>query len=307
MPPKKQSLRKQVVSFIVSAIYFLYWSYSFSLGAVFGILVAAFAPLAVELFGGVYHAGEVPLPGSHWARWLLVAGYWMLLLAFALRHLREAQAHQREKYALAFRLGRLYELERIMAAQGKTADLIEALKQVHAMFEPLKVAHVALHRKRDGKISIAHNEVFPPPSDPNTLPIFDEGQGIAGRVFTDLVTRYVPRIYLPVKRWERAPAMLLPHALTLAFESVNETKNEPALQNVAIDLNVLESPPNGKFMFNSFLSLPVKSASNGQCMAVLSLDFGVCNSLKKADIALAYDVANAIGRFIGEAKSETKA
>lgn len=303
MPPPKTSLRKQVFSFIISAVYFLYWSYAFSLGALFGILIAAFAPLAVELLGGFYHVGEVPLPGSHWAKWMLLLGYWLLLIALALRHLQEARAHQREKYALAFRLGRLYELERIMAVQGKTADLMEALKHVHAMFEPLKVAHVSLHRRNGGKISIAHDEVFPTPDDLNSLPTFEEGKGVAGRVFTDCVTRYVPRIYLPIKRRKWVPAMLLPHALTLAFETIDQTRNEPALQNVAIDLNVLESPPGGKFLFNSFLSIPVRALSNGACIAVLSLDFDVCNSMKKADIALAYDVANAIGRFIGEAKA----
>lgn len=295
--PPKPSFRRKAFLFIFSTIYFIYWSYAFALGATLGI-VAAFVPLVIELFGGVYHAGEIPAPGEHWARWLLLAGYWLLLLAFALRHMKEAKQQQRERYALAFRLGRLYELEEVFRSKGNPAGVENTLRHIHAMFEPLQIAHVALHRKQNGLISIDKNEVFPLPHDPDYLIAFEEGKGVAGRVFRDSVIRYVPRIYLPSKRrWTRS--IFLPHALTLKFEVPEGVLDkEPAISDVDMELYALEQPEGGRFLFNSFLSLPVRSPSTGECVAVLSLDFEGCNSMKKGDIALAQQVAYAVGKVI---------
>ena len=303
MAPKKPSFRKKVILFFISTAYFLYWSYAFAIGAFFGVLVVALFPLLIELLGGVYHAGKVPSAGSHWARWALMIGYWLLLVVFAIYHVRELSNRQREKYAIAFRLGRLYEYDVIRKANAEAAVLQDVLEHVHAIFEPLQIAHVVLHRKKDGRICIEQNEVFPKTEDPGFLIALDEGKGVAGRVFQDSVTRYVPRIYLPAKR-KFIPGIFLPHAITLQFETAAEASGkEPALLSVDMDLYVIEPPESGQFLFRSFLSVPIKCGGDGVCNAVLSLDFNDCNSLKKADIALAQEVAASIGRIIPGSES----
>ncbi|HLJ85593.1 MAG TPA: hypothetical protein VKZ53_02150 [Candidatus Angelobacter sp.] len=303
---QKKSFRKRALRFVVSAVYLLYWSYAIEIGATLGILTAAFFPLGIELLGGLYHAGEVPSASEHWARWLLLAGYWMLLLAIALRHVTEAQKQQREKYALAFRLGRLYEFDRTLKSQGKALEIRELLKHIYTMFEPLQIAHVVLHRKADGKISIAHNEVFPETTDAGFLVTLQEGQGVAGSVFKDSISRYVPRIYLPGKG-KLFRGVFMPNALTLTFESLNEdSTKEPALENISMDLEILDPPKSGEFLFRSFLSVPVKGPS-GECIAVLSLDFKEFNSMKKGDLALANAVGLAIGKIIAAPSGEAGA
>jgi hypothetical protein len=305
MASKKPSFRKKVILFFISTVYFLYWSYAFAIGTIVGVLIAAFFPLLIELVGGVFHAGEVPSAGAHWARWALTAVYWLVLFYFAVRHVRELRKREREKYALAFRLGRLYEYNQSIKAQGKGVVLRDVLEHVHGIFEPLQIAHVALHRKKGGRISIEGNEVFPPTDHPDFLIQLDEGKGVAGRVFQDSVTRYVPRMYLPSRR-RFMPGIFLPHALTLQFEDVEDASgSEPALLSVDIDLYVIETPQNGQFLFRSFLSVPVKGGANGACIAVLSLDFNDCNSLKKADIALAKEVAKSIATIIHESESQS--
>lgn len=302
MGPKqrqKESLRKSAVRFIVNTIYLLYWSYSFAVGTIFGILVAAFVPLLIEFVGSMYHAGDLPATGEPLSRWLLMSGYWLLLLAFALHHVEELRKREREKYNLAFRLGVLYEYVQTARLQGQSPSVQAILEQVHAIFEPLHIAHVAIHRKKDGVICIESDEVFPQPAVPEFLVPFHEGKGVAGRVFGDSVTRYVPRIYLPNKRkW--LPGIFMPHALRLHFETVDVDGRRvaSALGTIGMDVNVTEPPANGNLLFRSFLSLPVRDGMNGQCVAVLSLDFNSSNSLKKGDIALAYEMASSIAAGI---------
>ena len=183
-----------------------------------------------------------------------------------------------------------------MTMQGKTPEVIGLLSHIHEMFRPLQIAHVALHRHNNGQVSIAEDEVFPATNDSSYCIPFEEGKSVAGLVFRDSITRYVPRIFLPAKyRWIRG--IFMPHALRVKFETL-EDDSEPVIQSLEMEPNVLAPSPDGKFSFDSFLSIPVSSPADGTCIAVLSLDFHHCNTLKKADIALAHYVGSSIGRIV---------
>jgi hypothetical protein len=293
--PQNASLHKDLVGLLVSIIYLIYWSYAFAIGTAVSLLVAAFFPLFFEMFGGYFHLGEVP-SDSEWPHWFIVVGYWLLLLAIALWHWEEAKKQQREKYSLAFRLGMLYEFDRIMTAQGKTPEVKDLLRYIYKMFGPLQIAHVALHRRdENGEISIAKHEVYPETEDISFCTPLKKGKGVAGLVFEDSMTRYVPRIFLP-KKYRRFLRIFMPHAVRVEFETMGES--EPAIRKLEMEANVLAPSPDGKFSFDSFLSIPVSSSDGTACIAVLSLDFSHCNTLKKADIALAHYVGSSIGRIV---------
>ena len=178
--------------------------------------------------------------------------------------------------------GRREIIESRRRAPASPHEVRDILEIFHGVFKKCGVKHVSLYRLKDGILKIDRAEVYPPEPDDAFYVDLSPGEGVAGRVFADLKTRYMPRMTIGGR--------LFPHAVVFEWQTIPEGCDpHPTFEisDLDFEMDVYKPPESYKVPYRSFLSVPLKSTRKNGCEGVLNVDFDKKDSLDKRGVVMA--------------------
>jgi hypothetical protein len=208
---------------------------------------------------------------------------------------------------------RLYELIERSRHTGTPVQPDELLTILRSAFARTGIRRVSVHLpdREETLLSIKPEHVVPPEEDPRyfiKLPLKRgadgklSGEGVAGAVYVDNIPRYMPRLSFP--NWERGISFR--HCVRVAYRKDRKKGRvrrvwdaivtrlgrkpkelEPDFVNDGFNLRAFKESEKGTRLYNSALSVPLKSVTSGRCVGVLNFDFESTSTLDKSDIAMA--------------------
>jgi hypothetical protein len=215
--------------------------------------------------------------------WLsnILFGLFVVAVAYLLLH------HYEESKKPGYEYKFVQKLTQFMQGDEGTIDALipVALKLFYEAFERASILHCSVYQVDGNLLKINEEYVYPKTSDPNYFIPLRKGEGVAGLVCEDKKSRYVPRVFFPFrKRWRWVPTFFFPHAVMFDFNRVGD---DLELIHRGLDVFVFKGSDSVISPFQSFVSVPLKSASQEQCFGILNFDFLRSDPLDRSDIAMA--------------------
>jgi hypothetical protein len=171
-----------------------------------------------------------------------------------------------------------------LSNNNEQALIQNALPKFLLIFKDSRIVRCSVFRPDGEVLSIPTSHILPMTTDTSYGVRLKKGEGVAGLVFEDSKTLYVPRLFFPfAKRWSWTPSLFFPHAVRFdfheaedGFEMVND-RLRPKVFKKTVD-----NPP-----YRSTLSVPIVSSTNGMSFGVLNFDFSKNDPLDRSEIAMA--------------------
>lgn len=281
--------RKSLLRFALGAGYLWLWSYKSDIrhrlkqSSLF-VLVISTVLLAFECileWMGAERLHRVLVAGLFGHKWLSTIE--TILFAAAVVFMIWHHRHESKKPAYEFSfVQRMRDLVESRFAEGEKASTTYGLRILYSAFRRAGVQHVSFYSSDSTgtTLRINHSDVYPSNVPDSFFVSVAPGTGVAGRVYNDMLPRYVPRL--------RFAKLSFPHAVQFQY---TEEINQDGLAHLRLEyaepeLDAFTSPRQGLCPFRSFLSVPIKVADN-QCVGVLNFDFKRSDPLDKADISMA--------------------
>jgi hypothetical protein len=304
-------LTLQLSEFAIAYLYFYAWSFKTDIRdwlKVTSLAVLSFSTLALllevgaEIIGSDWLVAAIETLVPHGIfRWLFLTLFVLAVIFLVWHHFHEARKPGYE-YVFVKRLCTF--LEGVEGAEGVTGapSLHQSLEIFHGVLKRAGMAHISVHMPAGELLAIPPDGVFPSVSDSGFFVTLEPGVGVAGMVYEDCQPRYVPRVFLPfrVGTWSWVPNIWFPHAVRFRFRQSPQAGWGVELGDEEVDFFGVQKPDSGgRPLFNSFLSVPIKSARSANCIGVLNLDFNRIDPLDKADIAMAAVMGLLLGWDLG--------
>jgi hypothetical protein len=160
-----------------------------------------------------------------------------------------------------------------------------ALKLFHRVFEGSHIDYCSVYVFSEGSLLIPDHYVYPRPTDNDYTITLKVGEGVAGRVYTDAMPRYMPRLKYPFATSRKfLPTFPFPHAIKFEPQLVGD-----GLELVDDDLDFFsfKDGVEKRHGYLSFVSVPLKAVDAKECFGVLNFDFSKIDALDKAGITMA--------------------
>jgi hypothetical protein len=279
----------EFLEFSVIGAYFKWWSTEAKVKnaarvSAFTILGISNALLFLEVLSEAYGGHRIQtfmaLAAEHKSLNFILFTVAVVLLA--IHHIVESR---KPEYEYKF-IRRVHTLLR--SSSSTEADILALL---HSVFEKVGIKRISIYRlSTSGVLRINDDDVYPGTFESGERELFfidlAPGEGVAGRVFNDQQIRYLPRTFLPSRRF--LPKISFPHAIKIGYE-LREVVGKPFKELHLVDEEIESKcfkAPNGLPPFRSFLSVPLQTDEN-KCLGVLNFDFHRSNPLTKIDVAMA--------------------
>lgn len=300
--------RRKAVEFTAAATYFAYWNRktplrnSLHLGSLRVLLLFTLL-LIVEV---IHEIRKEEVLG-----WIVAAvhkyktgGLVLFLVAAVLLLWHHHHETKKPEYEYKF-VKRLYELIECSRLRGTPATIAEVLQILYSVFARTGIKHVSIHlADENGVLRIQSDHVFPAGPPPHFFVEFQQGEGVAGKVYADKKPRYMPRLFFP--NWTALRGIPFRHCVVLAFRDPKQGRFRKMRNKISatfgktpkplesdmvpdsFNLQVFKDNRNGEPpLFRSLLSVPLRSMIDGKCAGVLSFDFDATDPLDKGAIAMA--------------------
>ena len=235
---------------------------------------------------------------------ILAATVYIAAVAFLVAHNLHEALQPGYDYVFARRLCEY--VETCLRTPGKSREerLTHALELFHSVFTRAGIVHVSIHTpeaEKSKSLIILKEHVYPPiPAEQQScyLVRLMEEEGVGGKVFSDLMVRYVPRVFFPFGRMVTLPlgrrrvalSMDFPHAVKFNYKTdgaAGSTISGFEITEEAPDPYAFKIPAEKVALFRSCLSVPIKDIAVDRCVGVLNYDFTRTDPLNKADITMA--------------------
>ena len=271
-----------------ATLYFLYWKETKSFRralktSVFILIVLALGSLLEVALGALEILPDV----EKWLHKVLANGLVLTLLVLAifivsLHHFRE---WRRPEYESAF-VKSLFDFAAsypVALRSGKRMTLVEALERFYPIFERAHVHHLAVFLEHDGSLSVNPEHVHPRHESPEEYyPVLPVGKGVAGRVYKDSCTRYMPRCFLFGKAFKHS----LRYSIARGGNLSEEVPDFGAYRVLG-----------QKSLYQSLLCVPLSNpVENRNCSGVLNISFKKRATLDRIDITMAMVVGLVLGQ-----------
>lgn len=206
--------------------------------------------------------------------------------------------HYTESKKPGYEFGFVTQLNRFVSDHDK--DLREenliphALKLFHRVFESYHIVYCSVYTFSDGKLIIPPPYVYPKSNGTDYSMTLNVGEGVAGRVYSDAMPRYMPRLNYPFTTPRKfPPTMSFPHAVKFEPHLRGE---DLELVDEDLDIFSFKEQAEGRHGYLSFVSVPLKCVETQKCYGVLNFDFRKNDPLDKAGITM----ASVLGLMLGE-------
>lgn len=181
--------------------------------------------------------------------------------------------------------------------------VMTAIKHFYQVFDGIKIDRCSFYTLNGEEVGLQNQYVYPSTDNSNYNYKLRKGEGVGGKVCDDEKARYVPRLFLPMKRSKWSPLFFFPHAVKLGVEKRNGSIK---FTHAGIDTFAFTPPPDGNLPFKSIISVPVRSITEKKCYGVMNFDFVRYDPLSKPDIAMAMTFGLLLGDEIGRLKSAVR-
>jgi len=197
--------------------------------------------------------------------------------------------HYSEIWKPGYEFAFLSQLNRFMrdreANENEEALIPAALKVFHKVFKDSHIQRCSIYTVSNAGLVIPDPYIYPDNVKGYQISL-QVGEGVAGRVFTDGLPRYVPRLLFPFTRvGGLLPSIPFPHAVKFESQVKGDTLE---LGNEALDFDAFKNAYEAEPLFRSFVSVPLKPVGVSQCLGVLNFDFSAVDALDKSGIAMAF-------------------
>lgn len=268
-------------------VYFLYWKQTKSFRrwfqtSVFILIVLGLGTL-LEFALGLEILPEV----EKWLHKVLANGYvfTVLVLAILIVSVHHVREWRRPEYESAF-VKSLFDFGasyRENFRDGKPMTLVQALEKFYPIFERAHVHYLAVFLEHDGSLRVNPEHVHPRYESPEEYyPVLPVGKGVAGRVYEDSCTRYMPCCFLRKKDFT--------HALKYSAAGGGNLSEEVP------DFGAYR-PHGKKALYQSLLCVPLSRVEN-QNLGVLNISFKKRGTLNCVDITMAMVVGLVLGQAL---------